>query len=191
MTAKHNPDEVARLIAEARADDERMTPAPWETGEDPGESAATLRARPCIRGRDPGDWVDVIVPFGRAYSDAAGIARTRNNLRAMADQLEAAQAEIDTLRAAIANLHDQVDQTDPNDPIGAALTRAGLARRPDATSRLADVIKQAVSDTLVSYAGPDATLAEVHVGGVVLGNAVAGRVLDALRAARDKGGDAT
>lgn len=34
------------------------------------------------------------------------------------------------LRDQIRALHDLVDQTDPNDPIGAALTRVGLARRP-------------------------------------------------------------
>lgn len=30
----------------------------------------------------------------------------------------------------VRKLHDMVDQTDPNDVIGTALTRAGLARRP-------------------------------------------------------------
>ena len=34
------------------------------------------------------------------------------------------------LRAQIRALHDLVDQTDPNDPIGVALTKIGLERRP-------------------------------------------------------------
>ena len=34
------------------------------------------------------------------------------------------------LREGVRALHDMVDQTDPNDPIGAALTRARLSRRP-------------------------------------------------------------
>jgi hypothetical protein len=33
-------------------------------------------------------------------------------------------------RDQIRALHDLVDQTDPNDPVGAALTKVGLARRP-------------------------------------------------------------
>jgi len=34
------------------------------------------------------------------------------------------------LRGQVRALHDLVDQTDPNDPIGIALTKVGLARRP-------------------------------------------------------------
>lgn len=34
------------------------------------------------------------------------------------------------LRDQVRALHDFVDQTDPNDPIGSALSRVGLARRP-------------------------------------------------------------
>ena len=34
------------------------------------------------------------------------------------------------LRDQVRVLHDLVDQTDPNDPIGVGLTKAGLARRP-------------------------------------------------------------
>jgi len=34
------------------------------------------------------------------------------------------------LRAQLRALHDLVDQTDPNDPIGVALTKVGLERRP-------------------------------------------------------------
>jgi len=41
-----------------------------------------------------------------------------------------AQAEIRLLQAAIAIMHGLVDQTDPNDPVGVALTKAGLERVP-------------------------------------------------------------
>lgn len=34
------------------------------------------------------------------------------------------------LLAGVRALHEMVDQTDPDDPIGAALTRAGLERKP-------------------------------------------------------------
>ncbi len=34
------------------------------------------------------------------------------------------------LLAGVRALHEMVDQTDPNDPIGVALTRAGLAVKP-------------------------------------------------------------
>lgn len=34
------------------------------------------------------------------------------------------------LRAQLRALHDLIDQTDPNDPIGVALTKVGLERRP-------------------------------------------------------------
>lgn len=40
-----------------------------------------------------------------------------------------AQAYVE-LRGQVRALHDLVDQTDPNDPIGVGLTQVGLARRP-------------------------------------------------------------
>ena len=40
-----------------------------------------------------------------------------------------ARAYVD-LRAQVRAIHDLVDQTDPNDPIGVALTKVGLERRP-------------------------------------------------------------
>lgn len=86
MTAQHNPDECARLIAEARKDDERMSDAPWSFYKHGSMGPDTY----VIEGST------IQVPYADA-PDARGIARTRNNLRAMADQLEAAQAEIQRL----------------------------------------------------------------------------------------------
>lgn len=78
MTAKYDPDETARLIAEAREDDARMTPAPWDD-------------IPLIVRID-----DDTQPTN---SDARGIARTRNNLATLADQFDAAQQRIAELEA--------------------------------------------------------------------------------------------
>lgn len=64
---------------------------------------------------------------------------TRRNLTdAIADAIRQAQraeeGDLDVERARLRDivraLHDQVDQTDPNDPIGVALTRAGSVTRP-------------------------------------------------------------
>jgi hypothetical protein len=38
--------------------------------------------------------------------------------------------EVRLLKAGIAIMHSLVDQTDPNDPVGVALTKAGLERVP-------------------------------------------------------------
>lgn len=91
MTATYNPAEVERLVREAREDDARMT----SMGQD-------------------GDWIadrDAVVVKRRPRAEihcnptnALAIARTRNNLRAMADQLEAAREMADRvpdLQAAI------------------------------------------------------------------------------------------
>lgn len=72
MTAQYDAAESARLVAEAREDDARMTPVPWD--------CVPLIVR---------HFVDVR-PTG---ADAFGVARTRNNLSSIADQLEAAVAE--------------------------------------------------------------------------------------------------
>ena len=55
---------------------EAATPGPWSVGDDEHECAATLRAQPIRKtdGMPSGDPVEVIIPFGRAYSDAAFIA---------------------------------------------------------------------------------------------------------------------
>lgn len=44
------------------------------------------------------------------------------------DRLKRAVAEIREHRATVRKLHAQVDQTDPDDAVGVALTRAGCAR---------------------------------------------------------------
>lgn len=99
MTATYNPTESERLIVEAREDDARMTEAPWEaTG--PDDSADDLD---CMV--DSPDHLVADASESRdPEADAAGIARTRNNLAAMADQLEAARAEVEHWRAVAVDL---------------------------------------------------------------------------------------
>jgi hypothetical protein len=67
----YNPTEAQRLIAEARDDDARMVRAPWSGDE--------------------------MIPT--SDKDCAAIARTRNNLPTLADQLEAAGREVERLKA--------------------------------------------------------------------------------------------
>lgn len=94
--SEYDPAEIERLVREAREDDERMTEVPWEaqifercTGEPLHRWRIFLRGaqNPRTNSRDC-DWTE---------ADASGIARTRNNLTAMADQLEAAQREVERL----------------------------------------------------------------------------------------------
>jgi hypothetical protein len=91
VTAALDPARARQLIAEAREDDAAMTPAPWELGTAGdcdlvsfvGDDAIGVAGVCCANHRANGN----------------GIARTRNNLAALADQLEAALAEVERLRA--------------------------------------------------------------------------------------------
>lgn len=83
MAVTHNLVECARLVTEAREDDARMPPAPWDT--------LPLIVR-LHRDDTPRAWVSY------------GVARMRNNLPTIADQLEAACAEVERLRAAIVKI---------------------------------------------------------------------------------------
>lgn len=88
MTAALDPARARQLIAEAKEDDARMTPGEWSVDEW-GALGHIL-----VDGRSAG-----ISSMG-SRPDAAAIARTRNNLRPLADQLEAALAEIERLQVA-------------------------------------------------------------------------------------------
>lgn len=96
MTA-YNPDEVEQLIAEAREDDARMTRAPWNVDGKTGIMYGDYRS-------DEGAIDIAIVVRKEAAYDVDAIARTRNNLAVLADQLEAARLEIDRLQHANASL---------------------------------------------------------------------------------------
>lgn len=100
MTATYNPTEIERLIAEAREDDARMTDAPWY-----GDSVAGVLFGD---GNHADGSIELAHMDGEAKEfDPDAIARTRNNLRSVADQLEAAKAEIDRLRAECNDAADQ------------------------------------------------------------------------------------
>ena len=76
------------------------TPGPWTVGEDPRECAATLRAAPVIAGQSEpcGPPIDVIIPFGRAYSDARHIAAFSPSVcLALLDRLERAERDVERL----------------------------------------------------------------------------------------------
>lgn len=98
----YNKETAERLVAEALEDDGRMTQGPWEAqafsrwGE--GIDAVGGRWRIFLRGHVNPQTNSRDCDWRRA--DAHGIARTRNNLRAMAEQLRAASALIEQLRAA-------------------------------------------------------------------------------------------
>lgn len=83
----YDPGKCERLIRELREDDAEMTPPPWFGGAD------------CVSIRPDGRHVVVAemdLPE-RHEANASGIARTRNNLRALANQLDAARREIGRL----------------------------------------------------------------------------------------------
>lgn len=82
--------EIIRLWAFSNT----ATPGPWEVGDDPAEDAATLRARPCKHGGDPEDPVDVILPFGRAFSDARFIAAAREAVPKLLDEVERLRSQL-------------------------------------------------------------------------------------------------
>lgn len=93
MTA-YNPTEVERLIAEAREDDRRMEFGHWEYSpmckpneHTPDEYMVIVAAEPRTAS------ADTFVAWELSEVDAQAIARTRNNLRPMADQLEALKRE--------------------------------------------------------------------------------------------------
>ena len=127
-------------LAEARALVDAASPPPWRL--DDGDVLAPDDVD-CPRGYNPknrvADWCG---------NDAAFIAASRTLVPALLDFVAALTAERDAaiierdaavVRALINNskrrvqihaLHELVDQTDPNDPIGVALTKVGLALQP-------------------------------------------------------------
>ena len=104
---EYNKDTAARLVAEAREDDEQMTPGPWSM--DPvrydGHGVQLYFPRLRFFGDPDGEypWSGSIVvnecngPMRLHNDTTAGIARTRNNLAALVAQLEAAGAEVERL----------------------------------------------------------------------------------------------
>lgn len=88
----HDPELCARLAREAREDDERMSEVPWQSDMPGGAFGGRLM----ISGTGRAATVVALLHAGTQEA----IARTRNNLRATADQLEAMRARIAELEAA-------------------------------------------------------------------------------------------
>lgn len=74
------------------------------------------------------------------------------------------------LRDQVRALHDLVDQTNPIDPIGSALTRVGLARRPHKPEPAVKLVPTPLTPTQVAALGPD-QLVELYLR-------IMGRTLD-------------
>jgi len=106
MTADYDPTEAHRLIAEAREDDARMTPAPWSCDEE----IAVVYGN-----ADDHDGVEVACLGEEANNydgDGLGIARFRNNLPAFADQLEAAGREVERIPDLQAAIGYEIEKRD-------------------------------------------------------------------------------
>jgi hypothetical protein len=122
MTAL-DPALCARLVSEAREDDAKMTPGPWTHDDVAGE----------VHGDGAHEQGPVLIARVGDESlcwDCGAIARTRNNLRALADQLEAALAEIEELRCLdmCAFVDGELDQARA-DKFRAHLARCELCQR--------------------------------------------------------------
>jgi hypothetical protein len=88
----YDKDEAARLVAELREDDTRMTPTPWVRGEHEDHIGGDAD--------DPEGPCHIVTTEGQAMiADAGGLIRLRNSAPVLADQLEAAMAEIERLNA--------------------------------------------------------------------------------------------
>jgi hypothetical protein len=99
MTADYNPTEAQRLIANALEDDKRMTPVPWSAEAD------------CLYSEHDGTIKLATFTGGALVDDDAAVARSRNNLKALADQLEAARREVNGLKRELASMevtHDSL-----------------------------------------------------------------------------------
>jgi hypothetical protein len=82
--------DALRVICDA------ATPGPWSVGEDEQECAATVRAAPVVSGQSEpcGPPVDVIIPFGRAFSDARFIATARTAVPQLVSEVERLTREV-------------------------------------------------------------------------------------------------
>lgn len=84
------------LAQQALADDQKATPGPWRVGEDKRENAASLCAQPvnATTGKPQGPEESVIIPFGRAHSDAAFIAAARSREPLLAAEVVRLTADV-------------------------------------------------------------------------------------------------
>lgn len=67
-------------LAAAEARYAASTPGRWRVGHSESECAATLRVCPVRQDGESEPAVDVVIPFGRAYSDARFIAHTHDDV---------------------------------------------------------------------------------------------------------------
>lgn len=127
MSAEVDPEVCRRLVAECSEDDQRMTPGRWIGGAD---CVTVYKAK---HERGAGAVLAEMTQDERHEDNAVGIARTRNNLPAIAAQLTAAaelheryaQAQADILlqAARLAALESELATLQAS--IVAALSSAG------------------------------------------------------------------
>lgn len=129
MTATYDPAEVERLVREAREDDRKMAAlegherAPWRAVEATRKDIGRLRHyvtcipadHACWSGSDMVAWSRLGIWTSEGVTEQAfaeAIARTRNNLGAMADQLEAARTEVDRIPDLQAAIGYEIERRD-------------------------------------------------------------------------------
>jgi chromosome segregation ATPase len=145
----YNPTEAQRLIAEAREDDERIGDEWLASEHGPGNE----------------NWFVSANEHGRMTHlhrlTAEGIARTRNHLPALADQLEAAGREVERLDTAAA-ISDAGARWHAADNKRLTMERDSLRQQLEAAqAELADRNREHIvdRDTAVRHARADAELA--------------------------------
>lgn len=173
----YDPAEAERLITEAREDDARMVQiegherAPWRAVEATRKDIGRLRHyvtcipedHPCWSGNDMVAWSRLGIWTSDGVTEqvfAEAIARTRNNLRAMADQLEAARADVVTIRTAhsadLARLRSDLDDARK---VAAAAVGDGAVRRWEESLRIQQRQELHIRDLVTER---DAARAEVE-----------------------------
>jgi hypothetical protein len=129
-----------------------------------------LDNQPSVKGTAAAETAPVQAPRPLHVLRTAAETTARRIVKADVSELSDVLAEVQALqllagayielRDQIRALHDLVDQTDPNDPIGTALTKVGLARRPpDWTERGPRLVPTPLSPAQISTTSPDQLLA--------------------------------
>lgn len=128
MSPTYDSGLIDRLVREAREDDERMEVKPWIVEDDELYSDSIKHGTIQLAG------------FTQYTGEECqqGIARTRNNLSAMADQLEAARREIDRLNAQPVRLFDKLCADRMADEIAFLVQRKVISSRCPAADALLD-----------------------------------------------------
>jgi len=138
----YNRDEAARLLALYHDDNPHLAEALSAAMEE-------VEKRETVTGV-------LDIELNRVRLERDGVVMERDRLK---EECEALKGEHENMRrrgphwmrCAIAVLHDSVDQTNPNDPVGIALTRAGLERRPDGEPMTVDSLRSSLASLRADF----------------------------------------